>query len=95
MQYNALRYKATQCNAVQYNIINNTIPTIQYNVYLTHPGHDDSLHVSEDIVPVLAHLWRLVWYQLPHVARLNIGEHPPTADILQVVSDIVNHLLPW
>ena len=36
-----------------------------------------------------------IMMDLPEVARLHIREHSPLPDILQVVCDVVHHLLPW
>ena len=36
-----------------------------------------------------------IMMDLPEVARLHIREHSPLPDILQVICDVVHHLLPW
>ena len=57
--------------------------------------HDAPLDVAEDGVEVLPLDRGLGGQHLPEVARLDVREDPPLPDILQVVGDIVHHLLPW
>ena len=57
--------------------------------------HDAPLYVAEDGVEVLPLDRSVVRQHLPEVTRLHVREDPPLPDILQVVRDIVHHLLPW
>jgi hypothetical protein len=40
------------------------------------------------------YLGGVVRKEFPEVAGLDIREHPPVPDVLQVVSNVVHHLLP-
>ena len=60
-----------------------------------HPGHDDPLDVCHNVTPAFALLWRLSGHQVTHVAGLHVGEDAPLSNPLQVVGDVVHHLLTW
>ena len=73
-----------------------------------HARHDHPLDVLEDLLEVLPFLRSSLGHQLSQVARLHLkapvaqvtlagylGEDPAVPDVLQVVRDVVHHLLPW
>lgn len=60
-----------------------------------HSGHYDPFDVPENRVPTLALQGRRVGNQLPHVARLDVGEDATVPNVLQVIGNIVDHFLPW
>ena len=60
-----------------------------------HPGHDAPLDVAEDGVEVLALMRSMVRQHLPEVAGLNVREDSPVSDVLEIVRNVVHHLLPW
>jgi hypothetical protein len=61
----------------------------------THPRHDDSLDVPEDVIPRLRLLGSLARDKLAHVPRLDVREHAPLADVFEVVSDVFDHLVAY
>jgi hypothetical protein len=66
-----------------------------YQRKTTYSRHDDTFNVSEDGVPIFAQLGRLLRQQVSNVAWLNVGENASLADVLQVVGDIIHHLLAY
>lgn len=75
-----------------YNIV---INMGTYKRKTTYSRHDDTFNVSEDGVPIFAQLGRLLRQQVSNVAWLNVGENASLADVLQVVGDIIHHLLAY
>lgn len=56
--------------------------------------HDDALDVVEDGGPLLALGGRCFGQQIAHVSGLNIRKDAAISDGLQIVGNVVNHLLP-
>lgn len=57
-----------------------------------HPRHDLRVHILHDLVPFLRFLWGFFGQQLPEVSRLDVRRHPLRTDVLQVITDIIDHL---
>lgn len=64
-------------------------------IKMTYSRHDDAFDVSEDSVPIFAQLGRLLRQQVANIARLDIRENAPLADVLQVVGDVVHHFFAF
>jgi hypothetical protein len=61
----------------------------------TYPRHDDAVDVLEDLVPRFSVGRRVFRQQVPHVSGLHVRKDPTLANVLQVVGDVVHHLLAF
>lgn len=72
---------------------NDLIP-IRLTLPVRNAGHNDPFNVRKDRLPVLALERRRVRNQASHIAGLNVRKDASIPDILQIIGDIVDHLLP-
>lgn len=54
--------------------------------------HDLAVHILHDLVPFLRLLGRLLGQQLPEVSWFNVRRDPLRTDVLQVITDVIDHL---
>lgn len=78
-----------------HNATYNLIKTTRKRLIVTYSWHDDALNIGENGIPVFTELGSLLWNESADVTRLDVRENTSLPDVLQVIGDVIHHLLAY